>query len=319
MVGFINQYAFNRATIVFLLLGLSTSLFDQALGFIPSLPPTLHSPLQRPPIICSLSKRVTNQDEKSPRLNRVRSLWKGAFGVRPRRPNSRLPLRRQQFRRKLMTVIASLTISSSTLNRVANAEYQGNPILNPSTTMDRSDLMPGAMAGGADTEEQIGIDNNQGTNNKQEQQSKKADALYDDDYEFYEEGYGTDEGDSGGIVDPSSFAFSQDGNSIDSSNVADDSFDNLSNRKQIENTSEGKIILKTVGKVIAPILIICFVRETIRWQWEQKDVEKGIKIIEQQRQEYLKSKEEDDDDNDDDDNPDPDPNNDDDDDDDDEN
>jgi phosphopantothenoylcysteine synthetase/decarboxylase len=69
----------------------------------------------------------------------------------------------------------------------------------------------------------------------------------------------------------------------------------------MSSKTKNQQVAKTVVKIMGPIFVFCFARETIRWNREQRNVDKGIEIMEQQRREYLNMKKEEDDEDDDDD------------------
>ncbi len=69
----------------------------------------------------------------------------------------------------------------------------------------------------------------------------------------------------------------------------------------MSSTKKSSEVNKTIVKIFSPVFAFCFARETLRWNREQNNVDKGIEIMEQQRQEYLNSKKNGDDDDDDDD------------------
>jgi hypothetical protein len=149
---------------------------------------------------------------------------------------------------------------------------------------------------------------------KQKKEKKQSKYQYDDDEYFDDDFHDDGEDDESDYnVVPSAPSMISSSNKSSSSTAP-----KSSNTQQIQTINklagsaptltkdaESKLILKTVGIIMGPIFGVTSIREAIRWNREQRNVDKGIQIMEQQRLEYLNSKgddgDEDDDDDDDDD------------------
>jgi len=235
-----------------------------------------------------------------------------------RLPEISIPTRQTMKRKHISKATASLALSLSILLKAPNSAMAALPMgvdtpvyLAPGN--DKMSLRPGITREQIDVELKnreemaVGESINPTSDTSREDAdegdtitSKKKDSTdgFDDDYEFDE-----DEDESEASI------FSSDVPSLSSSNVMDIGASSSSKTVQrfsgsepeLTKEAEDVLIQKTVVKIIGPIFAFCFARETIRWRMEQNNVNKGIEIMEQQRQEYLNSKKDDEDDDDEDD------------------
>jgi hypothetical protein len=221
------------------------------------------------------------------------------------------------------TAMASLAIYSTVLLRtphVANANHPlenaptGRISLKPGATIEsiqqelelrnemtieelaRSSAASGGVSGTTST---TGTSSNKGPLKKS--LSQKNSKEEDDEYDIFEE----DEDD---IMESSTFT--NDRSNIHSSSSSSSAMD-LSNSNvaktvtkfsgsapTMSSKTKNQQVAKTVVKIMGPIFGFCFARETIRWNREQNNVDKGIEIMEQQRREYLNMKQEEEEDDD---------------------
>jgi len=226
------------------------------------------------------------------------------------------PGRRKKLRKKATTVAASLAIYSTILLRTPQAALADHPLENAPS--GKISLRPGMSVEQIEEEvrarsdrtidEQIAAQNESrfsslnpsgGKAQTKKSKAKKNDKFdMDDEYDFDEEGEGDDD-------DFQLIAGAAKANSavldVEKSGSTKTVTKFSGSAPQMSAKTKNSEIGKTVVKIVGPIFAFCFARETIRWNREQTNVNKGIEIMEQQRQEYLNTKKDGDDDDDDDD------------------
>jgi len=219
--------------------------------------------------------------------------------------------RRKRLKKKAKTFAFSLALYSTILIRTPKAAYADHPLQNvpsgkislrPGITVEQIE-MEAERRGEQTIDEQIESQyekqsstttDKKATTKKAEKKASKFD--FDDEYDFEEE-----EGDAGEISFSTGSSASAKTLDVENSGSARSVTRFSGSGPALSEQKKSSEINKTVVKIMSPIFAFCFARETIRWNREQKNVDKGIEIMEQQRQEYLKSKQEGDDDDDDDD------------------
>lgn len=217
------------------------------------------------------------------------------------------------------TAMASLVIYSTVLLRTPHVANANHPLENAPT--GRISLKPGATIESMQQELELrneltieelarsstatgGVSGTSSSTKKDSVKksfsSQKHSKEEDDEYDNFEE-------DDDDMMESSTFT--KDRNNIHSSSSAMD----LSNSNvaktvtkfsgsapTMSSKTKNQQVAKTVVKIMGPIFGFCFARETIRWNREQKNVDKGIEIMEQQRREYLNMKQEEEEEDDDD-------------------
>ena len=219
--------------------------------------------------------------------------------------------RRKRLKKKAKTFAFSLALYSTILTRTPKAAYADHPLQNvpsgkislrPGITVEQIE-MEAERRGEQTIDEQIESQyekqsstttDKKATTKKAEKKASKFD--FDDEYDFDEE-----EDDAGEISFSTGSSASAKTLDVENSGSARSITRFSGSGPALSEQKKSSEINKTVVKIMSPIFAFCFARETIRWNREQKNVDKGIDIMEQQRQEYLKSKQEGDDDDDDDD------------------
>jgi hypothetical protein len=221
--------------------------------------------------------------------------------------------RRKRLQKKVKTVAASLAIYSTILLRTPKAAVADHPLQN--TPSGKISLRPGVTVDQLETEAQLRntltIDEqiarqaeskpstaSTAKPKKTKAAPKKAKFDFDDEYEFDDDDVEEDD-----IGSPATSLGDVSAKALDlqSSSSARAVSRFSGSGPAMSEEKKNKELGITVAKIMGPIFAFCFTRETIRWNREQKNVNKGIEIMEQQKQEYLKLKKDGDDDDDDDD------------------
>jgi len=227
-----------------------------------------------------------------------------------RNPLSKSTGRRKRLRKKATTIAASLAIYSTILLRTPQPAMANHPLQNVPT--GKVSLRPGMsivdMESEAERRTALTIDEqiasqheskastSTGAKPKKSNKKQKVEFDLDEEYEFDDE----DEEDANvGIAKVGGAASSKTLDIEANSSAKAVSRFSGSGPAMSEETKD-KEIGRTVVKIVGPIFAFCFARETLRWNREQKNVDKGIEIMEEQRKEYMNAKKDDDDDDDDD-------------------
>ena len=258
--------------------------------------------------ICSLAKSSLDVD------SRMNSYPKQHESLFMSKDDGNLPnriSRLKKFKKKAKTFAFSLALYSTILIRTPKAAYADHPLQNvpsgkislrPGMTVEQIE-MEAERRGEQTIDEQIesqyekqssAITDKKATTKKVDKKASKFD--FDDEYDFDEV-----EDDAGEISFSTGSSASAKTLDVENSGSARSITRFSGSGPALSEQKKSSEINKTVVKIMSPIFAFCFARETIRWNREQKNVDKGIEIMEQQRQEYLKSKQEGDDDDDDDD------------------
>jgi hypothetical protein len=222
--------------------------------------------------------------------------------------------RRKRLQKRVKTIAASFAIYSTILLRTPKPAAADHPLQNtpsgkislrPGVTVDQLE-MEAQLRNALTIDEQIARQVESKPTNpdtvkpkKSKVSSKKAKFEFDDEYEF------DDEVEEDVIGSPATFGASAAAGAktldIKSSSSARAVSRLSGSGPAMSAEMKNKELGITVAKIMGPIFAFCFTRETIRWNREQRNVNKGIEIMEQQKQEYLKLKKDGDDDDDDDD------------------
>jgi len=223
--------------------------------------------------------------------------------------------RRHKLRKKASTVAASLAIYSTILLRTPHAALADHPLenaptgkvsLRPGMSMDQMEKEVRARSDRT-IDEQIAAQNESrfsslnpsgGKAQTKKSKAKKNDKFdMDDEYDFEEEAEGDDDDLQliAGVAKANGAVLN-----VEKSGSTKTVTKFSGSAPHMSAKTKNSEIGKTVVKIVGPIFAFCFARETIRWNREQNNVNKGIEIMEQQRQEHLNTKKDDDDDDDDD-------------------
>lgn len=218
------------------------------------------------------------------------------------------------------TAMASLAIYSTVLLRTPHVANANHPLENAPT--GRISLKPGAtiesMQQELELRNELTIDElvqsstatggvsgttstsstNKGSVKKSFASQKHSKEEEDDEYDSFEEEDDDMMESSTFTKDRSNIHSSSSAMDLSNSNVAKTVTKFSGSAPTMSSKTKNQQVAKTVVKIMGPIFGFCFARETIRWNREQKNVDKGIEIMEQQRREYLNMKQEEEEDDD---------------------
>lgn len=251
----------------------------------------------------------------SNRFFRIQKIWRfRSFKAH----NEKHPImnRSKKIRRRAKILLASISIFTSIIlnnPKLALADHplqnipSGKISLRPGMTIDELEREV-AQTNELTIDERIAAQKghrasqNQGdilyNNNSAKKDRTGREAMFDidEEYDFDEDTEDDMELSSLGVTNPNEYALD-----ITSSGAAQTVTTFSGSAPQMSSKTKNIEVGKTVVKIMGPIFTFCFARETLRWNREQNNVDKGIAIMEQQKQEYLRLKNEDDEGNDDDD------------------